>query len=145
MSVSRDPGSQRLRFIAPSGEATINCTVEGYPSETRRLTLEGGVQEVRLALRRSAGVRISVWEADARLPVMIDLYGFLLIPEGARLPATPRLGNHDEVEAVLFVDPGTYELRIRSELPGYEPFAPVKVEVLPGEISDVRMQAVRKP
>ena len=143
--VRRESGAGVHVFRAPLGELQISAEAEGYVGETRAVQLEGDV-ELDFRLERASGVRIAFYEGEARVPIALEVQGLRVLdaatgedaPEG-----TVRDMRTTSKERLVILRPGAWTLELLRYPEGYRRSGPIGVEVLPGQITDVRVAVER--
>ncbi|MCP3915783.1 MAG: sigma-70 family RNA polymerase sigma factor [bacterium] len=139
-----DPETGRYTIIAPRGIIQVAAAVDGHATDRRDVQLDRDT-ELTIALERAAGVRVSFWEDDARVPIAMRVtLKSLRIPDTGEDVPMPTSTEANALELSMLLEPGRYEMAFT--VPASEGFAqpaPVIVEVPAAEIVDLRVP-VRK-
>ncbi|HEX6886191.1 MAG TPA: sigma factor-like helix-turn-helix DNA-binding protein, partial [Planctomycetota bacterium] len=143
MDVRRNAATGALEFVAAEGDVEVSATLPGYREGRRTLQLVGPAQTCRIELQRASGVQLAFQEGEAALPLELDWLWNVRVrtEEGVQHPDGRQVRTG---RLTLFLVPGRYTLEF-PPLPGYEPLAPVAVEVRADEVTEVVVSAVRVP
>jgi hypothetical protein len=136
-----EPGVYRFR--APVGTLVVGLWSELLSAESCEVDLKPGLNRVELKAEWTLGVDLDF--RDGRMPVPADA-GFRERIEATALEGEGVLeecGTRDPCR-VWVTKPGRYRVTFGVAIEGYEPIAPVEVEVAPGRIPRVEIALRRR-
>jgi RNA polymerase sigma factor (sigma-70 family) len=117
-----------FRFVAPEGAVDVHAACAGYLEASQAVELTAPEGHVRLELRRATGVELELREGGVVLPLGYEYWKGLRARTLDGSQVHVRIRSAEGRGLALFEEAGSYEL-VLPGLPGYQAFAPLRVEV----------------
>ena len=144
LSVPPENNSNVFLFDAPLGAVIISSSDSGFRPASRQLQLTpDGPNIFEFELQPAHGLSILLYDGETPVPWDIGWHAHLTPMEGTQGQVVTR-GRVGINYRILVSNPGWYTLTM-PEIDGFQPVAPMQVEVIESTILDVDIPLLREP